>query len=651
MTRTSMIRTLLLCGTVMAGLACVQPGLAADARSYDVIVRNGMVADGTGAPLLRADVGISGGHVLSVGDLSSAKAGREIDATGLYVAPGFINSHDHAIPEALVTATNMLWQGVTTEIVNADGWGPTDIRRQLGGYVAPGLAVNIGAQIGFNSVWTEAMGQADNRPTQTQIAAMGQVLLGQMQAGAWGVSSGLDYKPAYFAKPEEITAIIKPVAPWRTFYQNHDRLNQENNFSSVAGMRETIDIAVAAGLTPVITHMKLQGHEQGKAPAFLDELSAAIARGERRVIDVYPYLAGASTLTGLTVPGWAMEGGYEQFVVRVKDKAIRAKVAAEIENAIHARFNGPQNMLITDINTDLPTAMRQLGAGAGETVILLLETANMRGIFRFGAEKDLEAILRHPQAAIACDCGAMPDPGSAIKGRFPHPRDYGTFPRVLGHYVRETGLLSWEDAIRKMTGLPATLLGMVDRGYLVPGMAADLAIFDPASIIDKADYDKPTSLPVGMKYVLVNGVVALDPTGPTRMPAGAALWRAPDMPSRPESIGNRQATGTAVLTAVDGAETGRLTLEYRLSQNASSRTAGGVLRLTGPGKRPRLEAESFGLLQTAPGWASVTGTAGDGEGKRRAFTLITDDGNPAAVSGTRTVSLYLDGQLVYRAAP
>lgn len=650
MTRKSMIRTLLLCGTMVAGLAGATAAGAADA-TYDVIVRNGMVADGTGASLYRADVGIKRGYVLAIGDLSAATAERVIDAKGLYVAPGFINAHDHSLPDALSTATNMLQQGVTTELMNADGSGETDIHRQLDKYAAPGLAVNIGAQIGFNAVWTEIVGRSDVRPSEAQIKTMGDMLVAQMRAGAWGVSSGLDYKPAYFARPAEVIAIVKPVAPWRTYFQNHEKLSPENKFSSVAGMRETVDIASMAGLLPVITHMKLQGHEQGKAPFMLDEFSQARAKGQERGIDVYPYLAGASTLTGLTVPGWAMDGGYPQFVARVKDPDIRARVAVEIENAINARFTGPEDMWILDAQIKLSDAMRQRGAGMGETVIQLLEQADMRGIFKFGKEEDLEAILRYPTASIACDCGALPDSGLAGNGRFPHPRFYGSFPRVLGHYVRERGILSWEDAVRKMTGLPASMIGMVDRGYLAPGMAADLAIFNPNTIIDKADYANPTAPSVGIEYVLVNGVVAVDGGQPTKAKSGGVLLRAPDMPARLADVGNRKATGKATLAAVDGARTGPLSLDYALAQGTGDHAAKGHLRLTGPGGRIVLEARSLGLLQTVPGWAGVTGVAQDATGQLQAFTLISDEGNPTAPKGRRTFSLYLDGKLSYQSAP
>ncbi len=650
MTRTSMIRTLLLCGTVMAGLAGAPTALAAD-PAYDVIVRNGMVADGTGAGLFRADVGIRQGYVIAVGDLTAATAGRVIDAKGLYVAPGFINAHDHSLPAALATATNMLQQGVTTEIMNADGSGETDIRKQIDNYAAPGLAVNIGAQIGFNAVWTQIVGRTDIRPTEAQIKTMGDMLVAQMQAGAWGVSSGLDYKPAFFARPAEVTAVIKPVGPWRTYFQNHDKLSPENNFSSVAGMRETVEIATAAGLLPVITHMKVQGHEQGKAQFMLDEFSAARAKGQERGIDVYPYLAGASTLTGLTVPGWAMDGGYQQFLVRIKDPATRAKIAVEIEQAINARFTGPEDMWILDAEIKLSDAMRQRGAGMGETVIQLLEKADMRGIFKFGKEEDLEAILRYPTAAVSCDCGSLPDDGLAANGRFPHPRFYGTFPRVLGHYVREKGLLSWEDAVRKMTGLPAAMIGMVDRGYLAPGMAADLAIFNPATIIDKADYANPTAPSVGMEYVLVNGVVAIEGGKPTRAKAGGVLLRAPDMPARIDHGGDRKAAGKATLAATEGARTDGLTLDYALAQGAGDHVAKGHLRVKGADGRIVLEASTVGLLQTAPGWVAVTGVTQETTGRPKAFTMISDEGNPTAAPGRKTLSLYVDGKLSYQSAP
>lgn len=255
---------------------------------YDVIIRHGTVVDGTGAPRYRADVAIAGGSIARVGDLAKARAEVDIDATGLFVAPGFINVHSHATPDGLVTATNMLTQGVTTEILNADGSGPIDLNDQLAKATARGLAVNVGADSGFNSVWAQVVGLADRRATAEDVAHMRSLITDGLTAGAWGVSAGLDYKPAYFAQTEEVIGVVDVARSWRTHFTNHDRVRPESGFSSVAGMAETIAIGERAGITPVITHMKVQGHEQGRADVILGQMRQATARGAYAAADVYP---------------------------------------------------------------------------------------------------------------------------------------------------------------------------------------------------------------------------------------------------------------------------------------------------------------------------------------------------------------------------
>ena len=226
---------------------------------YDVIIAHGTVIDGTGAAGAPADVGIIGGRIAAVGKLARAKAAKRIDATGLYVTPGFINVHDHSTPQGLPTAVNMLTQGVTTALLNPDGWGELDIGKQMSDLAKPGLALNIGAYSGFNTIWASVVGMADKRPTEAQTARMRDIVIRNLDKGAWGVSAGLDYKPAYFAKAEEVIAVVSAAKTWRTNFPNHDRITPESGFSSRVGVAETISIASAAGLSPEITHMKAQG--------------------------------------------------------------------------------------------------------------------------------------------------------------------------------------------------------------------------------------------------------------------------------------------------------------------------------------------------------------------------------------------------------
>jgi len=604
----------------LAALACasavyVQPVT----QPFDIILSGGTVFDGTGSPGYRADIGVRNGRIAAVGDIGSLPGTLRVDVTGLYVAPGFINIHSHPIAGGLSSATNMLTQGVTTEIVNPDGGGPLLLGQQLAAAAAAGLAVNMGAYIGFNTVWSTVVGNANRRPDAGEVEKMRQLVNDGLAAGAWGVSSGLDYKPAYFAQVEDVIGIVSAASAWRTNFTNHDRITPESNFSSMAGIAETVAIGARAGLLPVVTHMKAQGIEQGRAPAILQMM----ARGPYAVADAYPYLAGQSGLGALIVPGWAQEGGREAMLARFADPAMRARVVAEAEQAMQARFGGPEGVYVTTIRRELTDVMREMGVGAGEAVVRLLERQDMGAILRFGAEPDLVAILKHPTTSIACDCGATP-------GQAAHPRYYGSFPRVLGRYVRETKALTWADAIRKMTALPAATIGMIDRGLLAPGMAADLVAFDPATVIDRATFDDPTVRSVGVRYVLVNGRFALRDGEPTGERAGRPLERRAYMPSRSTSSGSRRLT-------VDGTLHGaRIRLDIR--QRASDRGARGTFILRDPGAGTRIESVRLGHLQVTRGWASFTGWVRElPSGDERSITVVVDQGDPARPGVTRVV--------------
>ena len=499
MRRHRAIVALLVSFAVVAGAPRLSSGQAqAPAARYDVIIRHGTVLDGTGAPRYRADVAIAGGSIARVGDLAGARAEVEIDATGLFVAPGFINIHSHATPDGLMTAANMLTQGVTTEIVNADGAGPLDINRQLTTATERGLAINLGASIGFNSAWTQVVGLTDRRATGEDITQMRRLITDGLAAGAWGVSAALDYKPAYFAQTEEVIKVVEAAKPWRTYFSNHDRVTPESGFSALAGMAETIAIGERAGAAPVITHMKVAGHEQGQADVIIGQMKQATARGTYTAADVYSYLAGQTSLAALIIPGWAQDGGRDVMLKRFADPVLRARIVKEAEAAMTARFGGAGSVSLPALKQDLTAVMREMDVPAGEAVVRLLEKGNPGIIARFGIEADLVKILQHPTSSIACDCGAVVRDAT-------HPRFYGNFPRVLGRYVREQKALTWEDAIRKMTGLPAATIGLVDRGLLAAGMTADVAVFDPATVIDHATFAEPTLPSDGIRFVLVNG--------------------------------------------------------------------------------------------------------------------------------------------------
>lgn len=591
---------------------------------YDVVLRGGTIVDGTGAPRYVADVAVAGASIARIGNLAGVRASTEIDATGLFVAPGFINIHSHATAEGLTRAENMLTQGVTTEILNADGSGPADIAAQLATAAARGLAVNAGAQIGFNTVWSSVMGLADRRASPEEIARMRSLVTDGLQQGAWGVSAGLDYKPAYFAQAEEVITVVEAAKPWRTNFINHDRVTPESGFSSRAGMEETIAIGERAGLAPVITHMKVQGHEQGSADRILAKMREATARGAYTAADAYPYLAGQTGLAALIVPGWAQDGGREAMLARFADPALRARIVSESEEAMNKRFGGAEGVYLPGTKQELTAVMREMEVPAGEAVVRLLEQGSPGIIARFGSEADLVRILQHPTTSIACDCGAV------VPGGASHPRYYGSFPRVLGRYVREQQALTWEDAVRKMTGLPAATIGMVDRGLVAVGMSADLVAFDPAAIVDHATFLSPTLSSGGVRWVLVNGAIAVR-DAPTGVQAGRALRRGVHMPTRPMNGAARRSVARR-----NRGEAGETVID--VAQDARARRARGTFRHSDTASGAAIDMKEFGILQTYGDWAAFTGRARtESSGPEKTISVVVDGD---------TISITADGAVL-----
>ena len=601
-------------------LAVILAGVVVNGQPqpFDIIIRDGTVIDGSGNPRYDADVGIRNGFIIAIGDLDAATATTQIDARGLFVTPGFINIHSHAAGNALPTAVNMLTQGVTTEIFNADGNGPLNIAQQMQTLAASGLAVNIGGYIGFNAAWVDVVGNSDRRPSAEEIQRMRGSIATGLSQGAWGVSAGLDYKPAYFARTEEVIQIVDVARPSRTNFTNHDRITPESNYSSKAGVSETMAIGMKSGLVPVVTHMKAQGREQGSAAALLASMAQATRRGYYTAADAYPYLAGQSGLGALIIPGWAVEGGRPEFLKRIAEPATRAKIITEAEQAMKARFGGPQGVYLPRTQQELTTVMKEMNTGAGETVLRILEKGDPGAILRFGIEEDLVNILKDPVTSMACDCGAT----IATSGM--HPRFFGSYPRVFGRYVREQKIMTWEQAVRKSSWLPAATIGMTDRGLIAVGMAADIAIIDPNTVIDRATYESPALPSEGVRFVLVNGSVALENGAATGARAGLALFRTVNMPSRP--VNDRLRTLRA-----SGVVSGKR-VSINLTQRAGGRESTGTFVVDG--FEP---ITTFGVLQATTGWASFTTVAAG-----RALAVIVDTEDPAN-RGSATVAVNVEG--------
>ena len=369
---------------------------------------------------------------------------------------------------------------------------------------------------------------------------------------------------------------------------------------------------------PVVTHMKAQGREQGTAGALLGSMARATRMGAYTAADAYPYLAGQSGLGALIIPGWAVEGGRDAMLQRFADPATRAKIITEAEAAMAARFGGPQGVYLPRTQQELTAVMKEMNAGAGETVLRILEQGDPGAILRFGSEADLIKILADPVTSMACDCGAS----TATRV---HPRFYGSFPRVFGRYVREQKIMTWEQAIRKSTWLPAATIGMTDRGLIALGMAADVTILDPNTVIDHATYESPALPSEGIAYVIVNGQVALAAGKATGVRGGAALYRTGNMPSRP--VNDRLRTLTA-----KGTVSGK-PVAINLTHRAGAREATGTVAIEGLEPIARM-----GALQVTEGWASFTTTAGD-----HAIAVTADLHDPRN-RGSVTLAIDLDGR-------
>lgn len=609
---------------------------SASGATFDVILRGGTILDGTGFQRYQADVAINRGYIARIGDLSADTAALDLNVKGQFVASGFINVHGHPQTAAVRKAENMLTQAVTTEFGNADGFGDTDLRLQAREFAAAGLATNLGLYIGFNAAWTEVMGAEDQHATEAQIKRMQGLILAGLDAGAWGVSAGLDYKPAYYADTDEVVAVVAVARHWRTSFPNHERLTPEAGYSSLTGIRETIDIAERAGLVPVITHIKAQGAEQLKSRDILDSMDEATRRGHYTAADIYPYLAGANNVRSLLFPGWALEGGEDALYARFKDPQVRERLAAEIDKIMRLRFSGPGGVFVSSLKRELTDFMAEWQVSGGEAVIRLNEQyrGELPGTYlRFGAEEDLVRMMRYPNSAIACDCGSS----LTMTG---HPRGFGTFPRVLGRYVREQGVLTWEDAIRKMTGLPASMVGLVDRGLLAVGMAADVVVIDPSSISDKATFETPLKSE-GVRHVFVNGVLALRDGTPTGEQGGLMLLRSRNMPSRPMTADRSRSLAGAASLQDSGRADEVLRVRMDLTHNAGRSAAMGTLSVRQANGAVVFEADEFGVLQAHDKWASITGYGRLASGETRAFNLIVDEGG-RALAGDKAVILNIE---------
>jgi N-acyl-D-amino-acid deacylase len=507
--------------------------LVGQAPAYDLLLRGGRIVDGTASPWYRADVAIKGDTIVRIAPAITEPAGRVVDVNGLVVAPGFIDIHTHARRGIfdLPTADNYTRQGVTTLVEGPDGGSPLPLKPFLDKITALGIAPNFATFIGQGTIRGEVVGNTDRAATREEIEKMRALVRQGMEEGAFGLSSGLFYVPGAFTPTEEVIELARVAGELGGIYISHMR-NEANGL--VESVRETIAIGERGRLPTQVTHHKVVGKAYwGGSVETLRMIDEARARGVDATIDQYPYTASSTNIGSALMPSWALEGGREATLKRLKDQQTRAKIKAETLAIIRDERGGgdPKNVQIAANEWDPSmagktladvTASRKLPVtleNAAETTLWIFEQGNAQGIFHAIGEQDLERILVHPATMVASD-GEV-----AIFGRnHPHPRSYGTFVRVLGLYARDKKLLSLETAVQKMSALPAQRLGLADRGVLRAGMKADIAVFDAARVRDTATFEKPHSYAAGVNYVIVNGQVIVDSGTMTPARPGRVLY-------------------------------------------------------------------------------------------------------------------------------
>ncbi len=501
--------------------------------SFDLIIRGGRVLDGAGNPWFRADVGVRGTRIAALGDLQGQKAGRILEVDGLVVCPGFIDIHTHCGPdlEDMPGADNYLSQGVTTVIGGNCGDHPLPVADVFRRLQKKGIAPNLGLLAGHNTIREKVLGMAMRPPSAGEMSRMKRLVEEEMRAGALGLSTGLSYLPGTYADTEELVELASVAARLGGIYATHLR-NQGLKIREA--VEEAILIGERAGLPVQISHIKLANEAVwNKLELVTQPLEAARRRGVEVSFDLYPYTATSSGFTS-SFPAWVFEGGAQKFQERIKDPEVMARVREHIIRGRLTSIRGinPLQAIIIDRcrafpryeGLNLEAILSQRGwpltaESAADLIIDLEKKGGAQAVFFQMDEADVEAFLRLPWVMIGSD-GELQKIG---QGR-PHPRSYGTFPRVLARYVREKEILSLPEAIQKMTSYPAQVLRLPDRGLVRPGLAADLVVFDPQTISDTATFDNPHSFSQGLTAVLVNGQVVWENGRPTGRRPGKILY-------------------------------------------------------------------------------------------------------------------------------
>lgn len=490
-------------------------------QAYDLIIVDGLIYDGTGAVPILSDIGIKDGYIVAIDDNLVDDRAELIDAAGKVVSPGFIDIHSHIEPLPLhPEAESFLRQGVTTVVGGPDGSSPLPLGPYLDSIEDMTPGVNVAYLVGHGSVRANTLALEARAPTATELASMKADVREAMEAGAFGISTGLKYVPGAYAETSEIIEISKVVNEYEGVYTSHLR---DEGLKVLDGVREAIDIGSATGCPVVLTHHKVIGKPMWGASRITTQMvDSAVDAGLEVWMDQYPYTASYTGISVL-IPPWAMAGGrFDKFKERCADPSLRDSIKAGIVYNIKydrggddlsriqiARFDWKPDLIgKTLYDWAVEEGLEPTAENGAELVIRAQSNGGASCIYHVIDEDDVVRIMQHPRTVHASD-GRL----SIINKGHPHPRAFGTFPRVLARYVREMRVLKLQEAILKMTGLPANIMGIDDRGILAPGMRADITIFSAKDIADKATFEDPNQFPTGIEYVIVNGRKALTPQG------------------------------------------------------------------------------------------------------------------------------------------
>jgi N-acyl-D-amino-acid deacylase len=511
------------------------------AAPFDVVIRNGRVLDGEGNPWILADVAIRDGKFAKIGKIES-RGKTEIDATGKYISPGWIDMMDQSGGVLPINgmAENKLQEGVTTAI-SGEGGTPVPAGR-VAEYFAKlqqqGISINFGSYFSETQARVAVLGQSARKPTPEELERMRAILDTAMRGGAMGMTTALIYPPSSYATTDELVDVAGVAAKYGGVYASHIRGEGKEVVQSV---KEAIAIGERAGLPVEIFHLKV-AHRPGWGilmDSVRQVVEAARARGVDVAADLYVYTAGGTGLEA-TIPSWAFEGGNDSLRARLADPAIRARLKREIKTGSPGWWNiieaaggwdgvvlvnarNPENAKYEQKNiTQIAREMKKAPADAAWDLVAQ-GRGRVMAIYHMMGEKDIETALRFPWTSIGSDAGAVAQIGQPDETGLPHPRSFGNFPRVIARYVKDHKVLTLPDAIRKMTGWPATRLRLANRGTIRVGNWADVTIFDYDKLQDRATYEKPMEFPTGIEWVLVNGVVTIDHGKHTGAKAGQAL--------------------------------------------------------------------------------------------------------------------------------